>query len=104
MVVRWPLLPRHPSFKLAADQRAKQGDARLAVVETGETGEIRTAGGKESFAAAYGKLLERLQTIRGKAWGENGDPGHTLAGKAGQHPVGGGLEPFRAAQATLARD
>src|SRR6185503_20510971 len=79
-------------------------DARLTVVETGKTGEIRTTGGKEGFAAADRELLERLKTVGGKAGGDDCDPGHPPPGKPGQHPVGGRLEPFGAAEARLKGD
>src|SRR5688572_21045059 len=98
------LLRRHPTFKLAADQLAQHLQARGAVVEAGEVGEIGPAGAEESIAAADRQLLERLQAVGGEAGRDHGHFDHALARKLGEQFVGGRLEPFGAAEARLKGD
>src|SRR4028118_1931395 len=95
------LWPGRPSFKLASDDAAQHCEPRLAVVEAGKVGEIGAAGAEEGIAAADRQLLQRLEAIGREAGRHDRDLAQPPAGKAFEHLVRRGLEPFGAAEAGL---
>ena len=93
-----------PAGKFPPNEGFQHIHAHIAVVQTGQIGIVGAACFFELLLPLYGKLLQRFETIDGKARRKDRNLFPTVARQLHDRFIGRGFQPFGTAKARLETD